>query len=65
MLLIEMPELGRIDPKQAAGIAGFAPFTHRSGKWVGKENISGGRASPRAATFMPALVAIRSNADLK
>ncbi len=65
MLLIEMPELGTLEPKQAASLAGLAPFTRRSGKWKGKEMIRGGRASLRAAIFMPALVAIRFNADLK
>lgn len=65
MLLIEMPELGTLDPKQAASLAGLAPFTRRSGKWKGKETIRGGRASLRAAIFMPALVAVRSNADLR
>ena len=65
MLLIEMPELGHLEPKQAASLAGLAPFTRRSGKWKGKEMIRGGRASLRAAIFMPALVAIRFNADLR
>ena len=65
MLLIEMPELGTLEPKQAASLAGLAPFTRRSGKWKGKEMIRGGRASLRAAIFMPALVAIRFNTDLK
>ncbi|TRD14643.1 transposase [Palleronia caenipelagi] len=58
MLLIEMPE-------QAASLAGLAPFTRRSGKWKGKEMIRGGRAALRSAIFMPALVAVRFNADLK
>ena len=65
MLLIEMPELGTLEPKQAASLAGLAPFTRRSGKCKGKEMIRGGRASLRAAIFMPALVAVRFNADLK
>lgn len=65
MLLIEMPELGTLEPKQAASLSGLAPFTRRSGKWKGKEMIRGGRASLRAAIFMPALVAIRFNTDLK
>lgn len=65
MLLIEMPELGTLEPKQAASLAGLAPFTRRSGKWKGKEMIRGGRAGLRAAIFMPALVAVRFNADLK
>jgi len=41
MLLIEMPELGTLEPKQAASLAGLAPFARRSGKWKGKEMIRG------------------------
>lgn len=36
MLLIEMPELGTLEPKQAASLAGLAPFTRRPGKWKGR-----------------------------
>ena len=65
MLLIEMPELGALEPKQAASLAGLAPSTRRSGKWKGKEMIRGGPAALRSAIFMPALVAVRVNADRK
>lgn len=64
-LLIEMPELGSLEPKQAASLAGLAPISRQSGKWQGKERIRGGRATLRCAIFMPALVAIRYNKDLK
>lgn len=42
-----------------------APISRRSGQWTGQERIRGGRPGPRAVIFMPALVAIRLNADLK
>jgi transposase len=64
-LLIEMPELGTLDPKQAASLAGLAPITRQSGAWQGKSFIQGGRAGLRHALYMPALVAIRFNPDLK
>jgi transposase len=64
-LLAELPELGRINPKQIAALAGLAPFTRQSGKWRGKSFISGGRAAVRAALFMGALVASRFNPTLK
>lgn len=64
-LLIAMPELGELDPKQAASLAGLAPVTRQSGKWAGKAFIRGGRANLRQALYMPALVAIRFNPDLK
>lgn len=63
-LLIDMPELGQIDSKKIAALAGLAPMTQQSGKWQGKERIAGGRASLRRAIYMPALVAIRFNRDL-
>ncbi|WP_158628033.1 transposase, partial [Azospirillum griseum] len=65
MLLIEMPELGAMDTKQAASLAGLAPMTQASGHWKGKDHIRGGRAGLRSALYMPALVATRFNPDLK
>lgn len=64
-LLIEMPELGCLQPKQAACLAGLAPLTRQSGSWKAKAYIRGGRASIRRALYMPALVAARYNPDLK
>ena len=64
-LLIGMPELGSMDAKQAASLAGLAPITRQSGQWCGKSFIQGGRATIRQAIYMPALVAVRCNADLK
>ena len=64
-LLIDMPELGTMDAKQAASLAGLAPVTRQSGTWRGKSCIRGGRAALRHALYMPALVAIRFNPPLK
>jgi transposase len=64
-MIVEMPELGTIDGKQAASLAGLAPISQQSGKWRGKERIKGGRAFLRRAIYMPALVAVQRNADLK
>jgi transposase len=60
-----MPELGRLDNKQAASLAGLAPITRQSGQWKGKSFIRSGRANVRQALYMPALVAARFNPDLK
>ena len=65
MLLIEMPELGSLDEKQVAALAGLAPIARQSGNWKGKAFIRGGRRQVRQALYMPALVAIRFNADFK
>jgi transposase len=64
-MLAELPELGRLDRRQIAKLAGLAPFTRRSGKWCGKSFISGGRASVRAALFMGAMTAMRWNPALR
>lgn len=64
-LLIDMPELGSLEAKQAASLAGLAPVARQSGRWTGRASIRGGRASLRQALYMPALVAARFNPDLK
>jgi transposase len=64
-MLIEMPELGTLEGKQAASLAGLAPISRQSGKWQGRERIQGGQPVLRRAIYMPALVATRFNPDLK
>ena len=64
-LLAEMPELGTLQARQAASLAGLAPVVRQSGTWRGKAHIRGGRATLRQALYMPALVAARFNPDLK
>ena len=64
-LIATMPELGSLDNKQAASLAGLAPVARQSGQWKGKSFIRGGRANVRQALYMPALVAARFNPDLK
>lgn len=64
-LIAEMPELGSLDRRQIASLAGLAPFTRQSGKWRGKSFIGGGRSRVRSALFMAALVAARHNPVLK
>jgi transposase len=64
-LLAELPELGALDRRQIAALAGLAPWTRQSGKWKGKSFIGGGRAPVRTALFMAALVAAKHNPVLK
>ena len=64
-MLIEMPELGAIENKCAVSLAGLAPTARDSGQHRGKRVIGGGRHHLRQALYMPALVAIRFNADMK
>ena len=64
-VLIELPEIGTLDRKQVASLAGLAPMTRQSGQWKGRAFIQGGRKHLRDALYMPALVAMRFNPDLK
>jgi transposase len=64
-LVAELPELGRLDRKAIAALAGLAPFTRQSGTWRGRSFIGGGRTAVRSALFMGALVAKRHNPVLK
>jgi transposase len=65
LILAFLPEIGRLGHKQAASLAGLAPYSRESGQWKGRSFISGGRKPLRDALYMPALVAIRFNPDLK
>jgi len=58
-LLAEMPELGTLNRRQAASLAGLAPHPRQSGQWVGKSSIGGGRHQVRRALYMAALCASR------
>jgi transposase len=65
IMLVEMPELGSLEHRCAASLAGLAPMARDSGQQRGKRIIRGGRAHLRQALYMPALVAVRFNAELK
>src|SRR5579863_2493821 len=65
LLVVEMPELGAIDRKAVASLAGLAPHPSQSGLSPGRNAISGGRPCVRAAFYMAALVATRSNSKFK
>jgi len=64
-LIAELPELGTLDRKQIASLAGLAPYTRQSGAWKGKSMIAGGRKTVRCSLFMAAMVAGRFNPVLK
>lgn len=64
-LIADLPELGRLSPKQIAALAGLAPYTRQSGKWRGKAFTSGGRPSVRGVLFLAAMAACRYNPVLK
>ncbi|MCA1604697.1 MAG: IS110 family transposase [Acidobacteria bacterium] len=61
LLLAQMPELGELNRRQAAALAGLAPFNRDSGTARGKRAIFGGRRAVRCGLYMAALVATRHN----
>jgi len=64
-LLALLPELGAMDRKQAAALAGLAPYAKDSGEYRGYRSVKGGRPAVRRALFMAALSAVRHNREMK
>jgi transposase len=63
-LIADLPELGRLDRRQIAALAGLAPWTRQSGRWQGKSMIGGGRSTVRCALFIASMSASRFNPPL-
>jgi transposase len=61
LLLAQMPELGQLNRREAAALAGLAPFNRDSGSAHGKRTIFGGRRAVRCGLYMAALVAAHRN----
>lgn len=64
-LMAELPELGTVNKRQIASLAGLAPFNRDSGQKRGQRSITGGRGKVRKVLYMAAIVAIRHNGLLK
>jgi transposase len=64
-LMADMPELGTMDRKATASLAGLAPHPDESGTRIGRSHIQGGRPCVRTALYMAALSAARSNKGMK
>lgn len=60
-LVAELPELGQLNRKQVAALAGVAPFNKDSGKKRGRRKTRGGRAGVRRVLYLAALSASRFN----
>jgi transposase len=58
-LLAYLPELGKLNRKAIASLAGLAPFQQQSGQWRGKACIRGGRAPVRKALYMATMTAVK------
>ena len=57
-LLTQMPELGRLDAKAVASLAGLAPVTRQSGAWQGRSFIQGGRPRVRRRALDALLICV-------
>jgi transposase len=60
-LLVDLPELARLDRRQLAALVGVAPLNRDSGRLRGKRTIWGGRREVRSILYMATLTAIRYN----
>lgn len=65
VLLAHMPELGNLQRRQAASLAGVAPHANDSGQFRGHRTMRGGRSQVRRHLFMAALAASHANGPLR
>ncbi len=64
-LIASLPELGHMDRRQIASLAGLAPHARESGVFKGKRRIWGGRANVRRTIYLAAFIASRYDPTLK
>jgi transposase len=64
-LLADLPELGSLDRKAVGSLAGLAPHPNQSGTRMGAAHIGGGRPCVRAALYMAAVSATRTDKGFK
>lgn len=64
-LVALMPELGHVDRKAIAALAGLAPHPRQSGQTDAYRRVRGGRPEVRRFLFMAALSASRHHPELK
>jgi transposase len=65
VLLGMLPELGHVNRRKIAAIAGVAPYAKDSGNYSGHRFVRGGRKEVKKALFMCALVAARCDPKMK
>lgn len=64
-LITDLPELGTLDRRAIASLAGLAPHPSQSGTSIGRNQIGGGRPCVRTALYMAGLVAGRCDPRFK
>ena len=64
-LLSDLPELGRLNRREIAAMAGVAPFNHDSGTLRGQRKIAGGRPRLRRVLYAARIAAAPCNPVLR
>ena len=64
-LLAFLPELGQLDEKEIASLAGLAPMARDSGQHRGRRHIAEGRSKVRRVLYMAVVAGLRRNAGLR
>lgn len=59
-LVIDLPQLGRLNRRQIASLVGVAPHNRDSGQRRGRRCVWGGRSHVRSALYMAVLASLRS-----
>jgi len=62
-LIAELPELGKIDRRSIAALAGLAPIARDSGRRSGPRSIGGGRPIVRTILYLAAIQASRRSPE--
>jgi len=60
-LIAQLPELGRLNRREIAALAGVAPVANDSGNRKGRRRVQGGRFEIRRVLYMATLTAARYN----
>jgi transposase len=64
-LVAHLPELGKLNRKQIAALAGLAAFNRDNGTLRGSRCIWGGRAEVRRGLYMAMVAGVRSNPAIR
>ena len=64
-LIAELPELGKLNRREIAALAGVAPMANDSGNSRGRRHVQGGRSEIRRVLYMATLTAARYNPAIK
>lgn len=64
VLIGKLPELGQVNRRAIASLAGLAPHAHDSGYMKGKRRIWGGRKEVKSALYIAAFIASRKDPEM-